>query len=895
MVESKPQDLAPFISVGLMTLVASARAREPQPRLGMAVGWSLVTGETWCFDYIRTTEKVVHNLALDLPAELGVQRRALCGGLQIARDAQVSSQPLAPAKHLRPAAVPPGLGRRGYAGEVEVVADALALHEFLAPALAAAGALVKGLLVGVPWRGEEVGGVHDARFGGADQEPGAGRHQNVGVRGVNDYAVPAGGVGSGADGGQLLADASCIVLDDLVAAALGKDNLICRIFRKCRYVQLGRVCHKVVGQGDQQQARVAVYRGRGHVVVWAGKAPNANGQLMSQADRTSGQFEPPKSPCRVGLVPPLICELECSVHEHECPTDVSTHPTARASCAPWRVSFARLFSCPLAAHSCCSPVVTMLTCMEEVDAAARKRKFSSCDYAMPHFTARRCAIDGRPAPDAAAAAPSTKTGTTVAARFNAALLRKMQKALEKDPEADLACLLPLNYVGMLQSRKGKIPKADRPKREPVQTNGDHSHDDEQVEKLQPAPRSLLDMSAVLRGEDIKIAHPISESLKDLARVREPVSAAASSAFQTADLCRILEHSTIIWQSETNEQRFIGKCSSELAVKCVSVDKDRTEYTSLLYLERNSPGLPVPKGHGLVTCGHYAFLFMSYVPGSTLDDAWPFLASSAKAQICNELDDFFRKLRLLEKPDDAALGGVANEGCKDTRRHTKVSTDPIFATRDFNNFLYGQPRFGSKMYLGFLSGLLSSLEVDEERCVFTHGDVHTSNITVQYNEKDSSCTLSGIIDWEMSGFYPECFESLKATNTLATNEASDWFLNIPPSISPASALARWLLDRIYDSHVSLQHVILVVPSRGLIVHNLLRDDLLQVCDITLADVCNMHSLLVTSTALRVGFHRVVLEIGMLTGNFEDDVLRAVFEKKRPVIVVAFQGLVYGNRK
>lgn len=39
--------------------------------------------------------------------------------------------------------------------------------------------------------------------------------------------------------------------------------------------------------------------------------------------------------------------------------------------------------------------------------------------------------------------------------------------------------------------------------------------------------------------------------------------------------------------------------------------------------------------------------------------------------------------------------------------------------------------------------------------------------------DGGMELSGIIDWEASGYYPEYWEHLKAVNTRTIKDTSDW--------------------------------------------------------------------------------------------------------------------------
>lgn len=58
--------------------------------------------------------------------------------------------------------------------------------------------------------------------------------------------------------------------------------------------------------------------------------------------------------------------------------------------------------------------------------------------------------------------------------------------------------------------------------------------------------------------------------------------------------------------------------------------------------------------------------------------------------------------------------------------------------------------------------------DDAEIVFTHADLHPSNIMVN---PDSPSTIMALIDWEQSGWYPDYWEFCKAEYT--TEYGSDW--------------------------------------------------------------------------------------------------------------------------
>lgn len=430
--------------------------------------------------------------------------------------------------------------------------------------------------------------------------------------------------------------------------------------------------------------------------------------------------------------------------------------------------------------------------MEVTAYSNRKRRASSQEFSMPLITAKRQALDGSHGVQTPLTIETTKsTDRTTAARFNTKVLKKIEKALQDDPEADITAFLPINYSEMLISRKEE-PQRPKSDKNPLRTL--------ESTDSQPASTPAAFVSLELPDEQTVMLHPPSEDLENLARTLRTAGTLSDAGLHRADLQNVLHQSMIVWKSESNPSHFVAKCSPGLAVKCMSSEKDKTEFTSLLYLEQHAPDLHVPRVHGFVQCGGFAFLFMSFVPGVTLESVWPRLGPTGRSQIRGDLDEFLGRLRKLRKPDHVPIGGVANEGCKDTRRHTRISSEPIYSAHDFYSFLYGTPKWGSKVYLELLSSLSCHLENEQEQCVFTHADLHTANIIVCHDDETDACTLSGIIDWEMSGFYPPSFESIKATNVLATNEESDWFLHLPSTIAPTTSPGRWLLDRIYDKHV-----------------------------------------------------------------------------------------------
>ena len=61
-------------------------------------------------------------------------------------------------------------------------------------------------------------------------------------------------------------------------------------------------------------------------------------------------------------------------------------------------------------------------------------------------------------------------------------------------------------------------------------------------------------------------------------------------------------------------------------------------------------------------------------------------------------------------------------------------------------------------------------------------------------------MTGIVDWQYSGFYPRYYESTKVMNGIAPNETDDWFSYIPECISAERYPQKFLLDAIWSKFV-----------------------------------------------------------------------------------------------
>ena len=237
-----------------------------------------------------------------------------------------------------------------------------------------------------------------------------------------------------------------------------------------------------------------------------------------------------------------------------------------------------------------------------------------------------------------------------------------------------------------------------------------------------------------------------------------------------------------------------RLGDSLAVKVTGKDAV-TEHASLSYLEEHISTFPAPRPHGLVCLDSSYLLFMTYIPGLTLEEVWPQLQDSDKQALSDQLNAMFRELRSLPLPDSSRLGGVQGDGCKDGRRTVRATTKPIMGVEQFKDWVFAGSRHPSPLYAEFLR----SLTPVSERCVFTHSDVRPANIIVKV-DTNGSWRVAAIVDWESSGFYPDYWESVKITNNLGPTAKSDWYKYLPTSISPSQCPTEWLVDRLWGAQM-----------------------------------------------------------------------------------------------
>ncbi|KAJ9192301.1 hypothetical protein DTO164E3_8440 [Paecilomyces variotii] len=173
------------------------------------------------------------------------------------------------------------------------------------------------------------------------------------------------------------------------------------------------------------------------------------------------------------------------------------------------------------------------------------------------------------------------------------------------------------------------------------------------------------------------------------------------------------------------------------------------------LVRNLTTVPVPKVLNAYMIEDIGFILMERVPGIPLEECWDRLSIAARKSIVQQLKDYVQQWRRIE---GTFFGSVDGGPCEDVIFKHPWGTKPYrygpFQTRkEFNAGVVlalqrSRPndRLIGKRDCILADRILASGENgQDERKIFTHGDLHPTNIIIDDDK------ITGIIDWGASGY------------------------------------------------------------------------------------------------------------------------------------------------
>ncbi|KAK2813705.1 hypothetical protein FQN50_000103 [Emmonsiellopsis sp. PD_5] len=411
-----------------------------------------------------------------------------------------------------------------------------------------------------------------------------------------------------------------------------------------------------------------------------------------------------------------------------------------------------------------------------------------------------------------------------AEQMNRDLMQAFHEALEKDPAIDLLSVVGTAYLRA--HRRAQYRKLSEAGRYNLQTIN-NLHDDvlarpeinlrdrfpsdyarrygwampntteKPPDPPQPKPPRDWVREKLDRINTASIIYPLSEQASALLRKPSEKNNYSDGRALAASLKTLILNSERLF--ELSIRGVVVKCNDTLVIKVFPDSRDLTEYHNLQYLADHACHLPIPKPHGLIMLGNLRAMFMSYIPGITLEKAWLHMSHGAKLSLQKQLDLIFSQLRSLRQDDGHELGGVGGEGVKDYRIMEVFAYKGITTARGFDELQFSAKHRASPCYVKLLRSLLAEQNKTLRGSVFTHGDLKKSNIMViQDPNNPDAYEITGIIDWEDSGFYPEYYECTTLSNGQSIMSDDDWYLYVPDCISPLRFPVRWLVDRLWGN-------------------------------------------------------------------------------------------------
>ncbi|CAG8124898.1 unnamed protein product [Penicillium salamii] len=202
-------------------------------------------------------------------------------------------------------------------------------------------------------------------------------------------------------------------------------------------------------------------------------------------------------------------------------------------------------------------------------------------------------------------------------------------------------------------------------------------------------------------------------------------------------------------------------SQTLHRKIIRISEDRvvkfgfnlnpSEAANLQFVAENTT-IPVPKPYDVGwEDGKVTSIEMDYIPGNPLDKVWPSMDSTQRLSIANQLQGYISQLRKLK----GDFIGSADRG--------KITYGSLFATRcgpfdsekAFNEWRLSDIKRDLK---DPMKPCVMFALPDDHEILFTHGDISARNINV-----DENGNITGILDWETSGWYPEYWEYVESVH------------------------------------------------------------------------------------------------------------------------------------
>ncbi|RDL39282.1 Uncharacterized protein BP5553_03622 [Venustampulla echinocandica] len=201
----------------------------------------------------------------------------------------------------------------------------------------------------------------------------------------------------------------------------------------------------------------------------------------------------------------------------------------------------------------------------------------------------------------------------------------------------------------------------------------------------------------------------------------------------------------------------------------------SEGQCLWAITRFCPNVPVPEVFGWCQDDGETFIYMQRIAGATLQQEWPGLDFEEKYGVCVQLYHIINELRQLQQDPATQFIGTINQGPLQDIIFAGQQPTGVFPNVSSFHTWFSTPKRQKTQNADlspdptWRSGLLDDVPI-----VFTHGDLHRSNILISRDEHEGTVKIAGIVDWHQSGWYPAPWEFYKTRFTC--RDGDQWELD-----------------------------------------------------------------------------------------------------------------------
>ncbi|KAH7375151.1 kinase-like domain-containing protein [Plectosphaerella cucumerina] len=197
---------------------------------------------------------------------------------------------------------------------------------------------------------------------------------------------------------------------------------------------------------------------------------------------------------------------------------------------------------------------------------------------------------------------------------------------------------------------------------------------------------------------------------------------------------------------------------------------RREVEAMTYVQQNT-SIPVPAI--LEVClddesdEDKCWILMERLPGHQLGTAWPEMGEEAQSETIRQLRSFLSQMHQLRPSGPATIGSVSGGPAYDHRLSNMRTCSPFASVAEFNDFLVSPVRQCPRPE--WVAKYRNQLP-DTHGVRFSHADLSWENILVD----TPMGKVTGILDWEMAGFWPDWWEYRKA---LFGSRSRPWWVEV----------------------------------------------------------------------------------------------------------------------